>query len=175
VEILAKLRKIYLRADGHFLLASSPVDGDTGYPAITRRRLGKGSAIFISGQVFRGFQAHGQWCLKPIVANLLNESIPQPLVRLESPAWLEVALARQGQRTLVHLVNPHSNRPVDGNIVCAEQVLPVRDAVVRLARASAPARVHLEPGGAQPRWSYSNGALTVRVPEVRIHTAIVVE
>jgi len=174
VEILAKLRKIYLRADGHFLLASSPVGGDSGYPAITRRRLGKGTAIFISGQVFRGFQTHGQWCLKPIIANLLNESIPQP-VRLESPAWLEVVLMRQDQRTLVHLVNPHSNRPVDGNNVCAEQILPVRDAVVRLARASAPVRVRLEPGGAEPRWSYTNGALTVRVPEVVIHTAIVVE
>ena len=175
VQILAKLRKIYLRGDGHFLLTSSPVGEDSGYPAITRRRLGKGVAIFISGQVFRGFQTHGQWCLKPIIANLLNESIPQPLVQVESPAWLEVVLMRQDKRTLVHLVNPHSNRPVDGNYVCAEQILPVRDAVVRLARSSPPVQVRLEPGGAEPRWSHKNGTLTVQVPEVAIHTAIVVE
>ncbi len=82
---------------------------------------------------------------------------------------------RQGQRTLVHLVNPHSNRPVDGNYVCAEQILPVRDVVVRLARPSPPARVRLEPGAAEARYSYTKGVLMVRVPEVAIHTAIVVE
>ena len=175
VQVLAKLRKSYLRADGHFQLISSPPGEDSGYPAITRRRLGKGTAIYIAGQVFRGFQTEGQWCLKPIVANLLNASIGPPLVRLESPAWLEVALMRQGQRTLVHLVNPHSNRPVDGNYVCAEQILPVHDIVVHLARASRPARVRLEPEGAEPGWSYANGVLQVRVPRIKIHTAIVVE
>jgi hypothetical protein len=173
VQAVAKLRKVYLRADGHFLLSSSPVGEDSGYPAITRRRLGKGTAIYISGEVFRGFQTEGQWCLKPIIANLLNESIGQPLVRLESPAWLEVVLMRQGRRTLVHLVNPHSNRPVDRNNVCAEQILPVHDVVVHLARASRPARVRLEPEGVEPRWSYTNGVVQVRVPEVKIHTVIV--
>jgi hypothetical protein len=175
VQVVAKLRKIYLRADGHFLLTSSPVGEDSGYPAVTRRRLGKGTAIYIAGQVFRGFQTEGQWCLKPIIANLLNEAIGQPLVRVESRAWLEVVLMRQGKRTLVHLVNPHSNRPVDGNNVCAEQILEVQDVVVHLAAASRPGRVRLEPGGEEPHWSYTNGMLQVRVPRINIHTAIVVE
>jgi len=175
VETVARLRKLYTRADGQFLLTSSPVGEDSDYPAITRRRLGNGMAIYVAGQVFRGYQTHNQWCLKPIMANLLNDAIGQPLVQLDSPAWLEVALMRQGDRVIVHLVNFHGNRPFDRNNVCVEQILPVRGIELKLALESRPAKVHLEPGGAEPRCSYADGILHVAIPEVQIHCAVVVE
>jgi hypothetical protein len=175
VESVAKLRKVYLRADGQFLLRSSPVGEDSGYPAITRRRVGKGIAIYIAGQVFRGYQTHNQWCLKPVIANLLNHAIQQPLVRLESPAWLEVVLMRQDKRIIAHLVNFHGNRPFDRNNLCVEQVLPVRGVILHLALADRPESVHLESGGVEPQWEYADNVLRVNVPEVYIHCAIVVE
>lgn len=181
VQVLARLRRVYLRGDGEFLLRWSPVGEDSGYPAITVRRVGQGWAAYIAGEVFHAYQVKNQWNLKQIVANLLNLLVPQPLVEVLAPAWLEVALMRQvaseegeRERVLVHLVNHHGNRPVDRINYCLEQVLPVRDVRVRLRYASKPNRVTLEPGGQWVEWTYSDGVIDVRVPEVRIHTAIVV-
>lgn len=175
VQTLAKLRRIYLRSDGQFLLRWSPVGADSGYPAITIRPVGKGWAAYIAGEVFHAYQIKNQWNLKHIVANLLKLLMPEPLVEVTAPAWVEVVLMRQGVgRTLVHLVNHHGNRPVDRNNVCVEQVLPVRDVRVRLRLPARPQRVTLEPGGQRIVWSYADGVLDVHVPEVTIHTAIAV-
>lgn len=179
VDVLARLRRIYLRSDGTFLLRWSPVGEDSGYPAITARRVGKGWAVSIAGQVFRGYQAKNQWNLKHIVANLLGVLIEEPRVQVEAPAWLEVVLMEQpvaggATRLLVHLVNHHGNRPVDKNNVCVEQVLPVHRVVVRLRCENRPTAVTLEPGSGACRWSWRRGVLTVRVPDVQIHAAIAV-
>jgi hypothetical protein len=179
VEVLARLRRIYLRSDGSTLLRWSPVGEDSGYPAITVRRVGKGCAAYIAGQVFRGYQTKNQWNLKHIVANLLQLLIEKPLVAVEAPAWVEVVLMEQptptgATRLLVHLVNHHGNRPVDKNNVCVEQVLPVRGVVVRLRCEQRPSAVTLEPGSGVCRWSWRRGLLTVRVPQVQIHTAVAV-
>ncbi|NLX42558.1 MAG: hypothetical protein GXY79_03665, partial [Chloroflexi bacterium] len=177
VQVLANLHKIYLRSDGRFLLRWSPVGEYSGYPAITARRVGKGWAAYIAGDPFRAYQVKNQWNLKHVVANLLGLLIEQPLVQVDAPAWVEVTLMRQEAegRTLVHLVNQHGNRPVDRNYYCLEQPLPVRDITVRLRCASQPSRVTLEPEGIEPVWEYQEGVLTVRVPQVVIHTIIAVE
>lgn len=182
VSALAKLRRIYLRSDGQFLLRWSPPGEDSGYPAITLRRVGKGWVAYIASEVFHAYQVKNQWNLKHILANLLDRLIQEPLVQVDAPAWVEVVVMRQAadpvgaweERTLVHLVNHHGNRPVDGNNVCVEQVLPVRDVTVRLAWPIQPAKVTLEPEGLVPAWSYGGGVVEVRVPEVYIHTAIAV-
>jgi hypothetical protein len=182
VETLARLRKIYLRTDGQPLLAWSPVGDDSGYPAITLRRVGQGAAIYVAGDIFRAYQAKNQWNLKAIFANLLRLADPMPFVEVTAPAWLQVTLMRQpaessgrtadGGRTLVHLVNQHGDRPVDGNNRCVEQVLPVPNVTVRLRCPQRPSTVTLEPAGAPAEWTYENGVLTVAVPEVQIHTIV---
>ena len=181
VQVLARLRRVYLRGDGEFLLRWSPVGEDSGYPAITVRRVGQGWAAYVAGEVFHAYQVKNQWNLKHVVANLLNLLLDERLVEVQAPAWLEVALMRQvapeggeGERVLVHLVNHHGNRPVDRNNYCLEQVLPVRDVRVRLRYPSKPDRVTLEPGSRCAEWTYSNGVIDVRVPEVKIHSAIVI-
>ena len=104
------------------------------------------------------------------------------MIEVDAPAWLEVVLMRQAaalagteqDRTLIHLVNHHGNRPVDRNNVCVEQVLPVRDVTVRLRRATRPVQVTLEPGGQSANWKYADGIVKVSIPEVHIHTTIAV-
>ena len=120
VKILARLRKCYLRSDGEYLLRWSPVGEDSGYPAITLRKVGKGWAAYIAGDVFHAYQVKNQWTLKHIVANLLKLTVDASPVTVEAPAWLGVTLMRQpaGGRTLVHLVNHHGDHAVDTNYRC---------------------------------------------------------
>ncbi|NCP33278.1 MAG: hypothetical protein GW867_24985 [Armatimonadetes bacterium] len=182
VECLARLRKAYLRSDGQSLLRWSPVGEDSGYPAITLRPVGKGWAAYFAGDPFRAYQAKNQWNLKHVVANLLRLTLPDPPVEVEAPAWLEVVVRRQsaasapdgGERLLVHLVNQHGDRPVDGNYRCTEQIVPVQGVVVRLRSEARPSRVTLEPAGAVPEWEHERGVTTVHVPAVDIHTVVAV-
>jgi hypothetical protein len=183
VQVLARLLKIYLRSDGQFLLRWSPVGQDSGCPAITLRQVGRGWACYIASNIFRAYQAKNQWNLKPILANLLSLTLPEPLVKVDTPAWVEVTLMRQPAahspsgcaRLLVHLVNHHGDRPLDGNYRCSEQVLPVSGVQVHVRQAQRPARVSLEPAGTVPAWSYGDGVLTVQVPEVAIHQVVAIE
>jgi Hypothetical glycosyl hydrolase 6/Beta-galactosidase trimerisation domain len=185
VRTLARLRRIYLRSDGKLLLRWSPVGDDSGYPAITLRPVGKGHAVFIAGDVFRAYQAKNQWNLKRIVANLLNMLLPDPLVSVDAPAWLEVVVMRQPadlppgrhERLLVHLVNQHGGRPVDGNNYCLEpdSIAPVHDITVRIRQPRRPTQVTLEPDGIVPQWSFNDGVVTVEVPVVAIHRVVAVE
>ena len=183
VAVLARLRRIYLRSDGQVLLRWSPVGEDSGFPAITARRVGKGWACYIASDVFRAYQAKNQWNLKQVVANLLDLTVAQPLVKVEAPAWLEVVLMRQPaehatngrERLLAHLVNHHGDRPLDGNYRCTEQILPVSGVQVHVRCSQRQAKVTLEPDGVVPAWGYGDGVLTVQVPEVVIHRVVAIE
>ncbi len=174
VQALARLRKVYLRSDGKVLLRWSPVGEDSGYPAITLRKVGRGHVAYLAGDVFHAYQIKNQWNLKHIVANLLKIVMPTPLVSVEAEAWLEVVLMRQAGRLLVHLVNQHGDRPTDGNYRCAEQIVPVRDITVRVRCDAQPERVTLEPDGAHAAWDYQDGVAAIRVPEVYIHRVIAI-
>ena len=179
VETLAELLRPYLRGDGKPLLTWSPPGESTGHPGITFRRVGKGAVSYISFDIFEAYHAKNVWPLKRVVSSLIRKLSPAFPIRLESPAWLEVALSEQstesGGRTIVHLVNHHGNRPAEGNNLCIEETLPVRDVVLTIRRDQRPEKVTLEPGGTIPEWRYEGGQVTIKIPEVEIHTAIVVE
>jgi hypothetical protein len=179
VQILADLWTSYVRGDGQPLLRWSPPGNPTGSPAITYRRVGRGAAAYVAADIFQAYQAKNVWPLKHVLANLVRRLAPAFPVHLAAPAWLEVAMADQktpaGRRTIVHLVNHHGNRPIDGNNVCIEQSLPVRDVILTVRRSIRPEKVALEPQGARPEWWFDGQQVIVRIPEVTIHTAVVIE
>ncbi|HUV93325.1 MAG TPA: hypothetical protein VMX14_00660 [Anaerolineae bacterium] len=63
---------------------------------------------------------------------------------------------------------------MDRNNYCLEQVVAACDVRVRLRYPTKPDRVSLEPGGRWVEWTYSDGVIDVRVPDLKIHTAIVI-
>lgn len=179
VKVLAELWTSYVRADGQSLLRWSPPGEPTGYPAITFRKVGRGAVAYCAHDIFRAYRAKNEWTLKHIVETLIRRVAPKFPIKVEAPAWLEVTLAEQhspkGRKTIVHLCNYHGNRPFDRSNLCIEQTLPVCGVKVTIRRNAPPARVTLEPGGIEARWAFRGQRLVVRVPEVEIHTAVVIE
>lgn len=175
VEVMARLLKIYLRQDGECLLSPfSPAGDYSGYPAITLRRVGKGTVIYIAGQIFKAYQKNNQWNIKKIVASLLKMTIKEKIIQIDSPVWLEVVLMSREKQIIVHLINHHGDRPVDKNYVCTEQIPIVKDVHIKIA-CSKPRNVILEPGKITNKWKYKDGVLEVHIAEVHMHTAVVVE
>jgi len=174
VQVLAELDRIYVRDDGRPLLRHSPVGEPSGCPGITVRQVGSGLACYVAAELFYAYQKANQWNAKHILANLIRALAPDLPASIESPVWLEVVHTRQPGRgrAIVHLINSQGNRPIDGNGVCVEQVLPVHDVVVLVRRDARPARVTAEPGGAELDWEYDGDTLAVSVPRVDIHLAV---
>jgi hypothetical protein len=99
--------------------------------------------------------------------------MPEPLVAVEASPWLEVVPTRQGERLIVHLVNQHGDHAVETNFRCVEQVQAVRGVQVRVQCPAPPRTITLEPGGEAVVWDWDEGCLTVEVPQVGIHRAVV--
>jgi hypothetical protein len=179
-ETLARLRGIYLRGDGHYLLNSSPPGEDTGYPAITLNRFGQGRAAYICGNVFFGYLMDSEWNLKHIIRNLLNLVLPEKLVEIEGPNRVEVVLTQRGRERMVHLINQDGDRPLAGShprayaICITEQILPIFDIGVKVKYAGRPRQVTLEPGGRSLEWRAENGMVSFRVPRLDIHACVLI-
>ncbi|RLE40110.1 hypothetical protein DRJ16_07465, partial [Candidatus Woesearchaeota archaeon] len=179
-EVLAGLRGIYLRADGKFLLASSPPGADTGYPAITLNKFGRGKVIYISGDIFSGYILKNQWNIKYIVRNALNIVLPEKIVEIDAPAGVEVVLTEQGSKRLIHLINHYGERylspwPHGGNNALTENVIPIYNIGVRVKYDRTPNKVVLEPEGKKLEWKMEDGKISIKIPKLEIHSCIVIE
>jgi hypothetical protein len=185
VAVWADLSSAYIRTDGKYLLSRSPVGLKLDHPAITVHPVGAGQAIYVAPELFNAYQTNNQWNSKLLMANLIRATAPQPPVTVRSELWLEVVPRRRQGELIVHLVNHHGDRPVQNafspsaehplQFACVQYIPPVRDVAVEIPLPRAPRQVTLEPGGAQPEWSYTDGLLVVEVPKVDIHTAICVQ
>jgi hypothetical protein len=104
----------------------------------------------------------------------------RPAVGLEVPAEVAAAqialtLRRQGDRTIVHLLNRGASPAPSPRNVMVEKVPPVGPLTVRLELADRPAAVTVVPAdGSTPDWSWRDGRLEVRLERLHYHAAIVV-
>jgi hypothetical protein len=103
---------------------------------------------------------------------LARELFPKPMLEVTGSRDVDVSLARQQGKLLVHLVNtsgPHATEPF------ADSLAPVGPLEVKLRTPARPKRVTLEPGGRTLEFTPVGGLLRCRVDAVPVHTMIVVE
>jgi len=179
-EILAHLRGIYLRSDGKPLLASSPPGAYTGYPMITLNKFGKGKVAYVACDVFSSYLLKNQWVIKHVIKNILNLILPEKLVEVNAPAGVEVVLAEQEGRRLIHLVNHYGERPLSpwpfgDNNALTENIIPIHNIVVRVKCNEKPTRIKLEPEGEELKWKKEGDMISILVPKLEIHSCIIIE
>lgn len=140
------------------------------HPAASIRTLGKGR---IGATYFNAGAAYGKSpneTLRRFLDDMARRMFPEPMVRVEGPGSVDVSVARKGGKLLVNLVNtsgPHRTEAV------IESIPPVGELRVTIRQPARPASVRLEPSGQAPAFEYRDGKVTVTVPGVAIHEAIV--
>jgi hypothetical protein len=151
-----------------------PGKDDTDEVLVTRRHLGQGSVTAIHGPFFRQYlRAHypsqrrllGQW-----IADL---QIPW-LVTLQASPRLELILRRQGQALVINLINRGAGEMLSPSRIINEELLPERNVRLQVRQPAPPRTVACVPTGPQFDWSYADGQLTIDLPQVDIHTAVVI-
>lgn len=157
-----------------FAAPQGSIGEDTGYPAVTLNKFGKGKAVFISGRIFSAYWAKNNPHLKYLIRNLVNLVIPEKLLEVDGPASLEVSLFQEGQKKIVHLVNSHIEKNIGGPCF-AEEIPRLLDVNVRLKVQNRPEKVVQQPEDKQIEFLLKKGIIEFKVPEVNIHTVIIVE
>lgn len=179
-EILADAYETYFNRTGvHFSSHgyTPPVGEKADYPAVTRR----GGVVYIYGPIFSAYQRYGSLAFRALVGGCLDLLLPEKRVETDAPPATEVSLMRQKKteggvaRHIVHLVNYSPQRRAPGHVEALEAPVPLRDVALRLRRSEAVQRVYLARSGGDLPFTVQEGVVSVTVPRVDAHEAVVFE
>jgi alpha-L-fucosidase len=158
----------------HRLAQQEPDKDDTGQAAVTQRRVGKGSVVAIHGSIFRDYLLGHYPLLRQFISALIDGlGIPWE-VSVEAPPRLEMIARRKDDRLVINLVNRGAGEALSPHRVIVEELPAVTNVVLRIRRDCAPQSVMVAPDGPTPTWTYADNLLTIEVPRVDIHSAVVV-
>lgn len=158
-----------------YRLAQQEPDKDaTDQAVVTRRPVGRGSITAIHGPLFRDYFLGHYPLLRRFIGGLV-EGLDIPWeATVEAPPRLELIARRKDGALVINLIHRGAGEALSPNRVIVEELPPVTDIVLRIRRDAPPASVIVAPDGAPARWSYAEGMLTVEMPRVEIHSAVVV-
>ena len=165
------------RAWNHFNShCQTPDATPTDFPIATLREgSGKaGSVAYIAFPVFAAFGNHGNTQYKLLVRNILNLLLPNPVIRVTAPSSTEVSVMRQGQRTVVHLLQYCPERRTK-ELDIVEDIVPLYRVPLSLAVAKAPKKVYMAPSREALPFTWAAGRIDLTVPEIVGHAMVVVE
>jgi len=146
-----------------------------GQVAATVNVFGRGKVGAVYGPVASiYFRSHHPW-LREFIGNLARELFPDPAVRVEGPSSLDVALrtTRDGKLS-VHLLNT-AGAPLPDRYDFTDFIPPLESIRVTIKTAARPRSVAWVPDGGRVEWSWSDGRLSVTIPELKIHGVVVID
>jgi len=135
-----------------------------------------GRVIYFAPEIFTGYRRHAYPVYKTLVANTLNLLLPEPMVRWEAPAAMEISLTKQRKpvRTNVHLVNYQTQRR-HAEIEYIEKIWPAKDIKLSIRTGKKPGRVYLVPEKTGLAFNFADGYTSFVVPEVFSHRIVAIE
>jgi hypothetical protein len=157
------------------LMQQEPLRDVTDQAVVTRRELGKGAIVAVHGPLFRNYYSDHAPSLREFIGNLVDSLGIPWAATLEGPPQLEMILRQKNGKLLVNLINRGSGETLSPNRVTVEELPPIENVLVRMRRERAPKSVTVVPPDVKISWSYKNGLLTVKLPQVDIHRVLVIE
>ncbi len=104
---------------------------------------------------------------------IVRDLFPEPLVELQGSHAVDVSVARQQERLLVHFVNtagPHE----DARQYVFDDFPAAGPLQVSIRQPAKPRSIVLEPGGRIQRFGYRDGKALLTLPPVDIHDVLVI-
>jgi hypothetical protein len=152
-----------------------PRRGQTGYPAATLRKVGKGAIAAIFGPVATNYADHCYPRIRSFVGHVLQALAGPMPVELDAPPWVIMTVRQRPGQLIVHLVNTASVNPLTPNAPLIEGLSTVGPLTLRAWCARRPRAVSLAPVQGECGWKWLDGLLTIKLGSLHIHTAVVVD
>ncbi len=147
-------------------------------PAATLNRVGRGAVAYVPCNIFRYFAASRYPLVRAFLGDVMRALAGRLEIEVEAPTYVDAVFRRQGTKRMVHLVNRSSGLPSLPNSGVIDEIPPVGPVTVRMSLPKKPEKVFLAFEDVPVKWAYTNGEkggqLTVTVPAVHIHAAVVV-
>lgn len=163
--------------DRQFGWGYAPPGQVSEWPAAVSHAMGKGQVIYVAGPVFTSYATHQSRQLARFLLALVDRLLPDPLVRVEAPPYVQMSAMRRGNDLVVHLVNLSGERHV--GMVRAQKYTPMtetvpdlRDIRVRVRDNGKITAVHSVPGDRQLKHETQNGYAGVAIPSLHIMESI---
>jgi hypothetical protein len=126
----------------------APPGAATGEAAVTLRRVGRGAVAYVAAPVFKSYWDYQDPCLAALLLRVIDALLPDPLVRVETPAQVEMSAARKGEDLVVHLVNHSGKERLGGYWSPVTEYIPeIRGIRVAVRGLTSRSRVRREPAG----------------------------
>ena len=153
---------------------SLPDEELTKYPAATLNRVGQGAVAYISAAVCRDFHRNRYPLIRAFIGEVTKRTVGPLPISVSAPLCVDVALRRKSGKIIVHLINRASgipNQPENGAI---DEIPAVGPVIIRMHLPVAPASISTAWEGETPVSNYRGKRLTITLPRVHIHEAVVI-
>ena len=156
-----------------FTYVSAPTQ-ETQWPSLVQ----KGQVIYCAADVGYTFMRASYPDHIRLIANcvgaLAGDRLP---LRAKAPSTVDIALARQGERYLVHLVNMTTNQVVEDEGCNADtyEVIPLHELEVRLRVGQAFQRIYRASDRTELSWHMEGEWVVVDVPRLDLYDILVFE
>ena len=163
-------------ADAFGELSTSDARPETniGFPAATLHRVGLGKVAFVPFAIFREYKSNRYQPTRRFLGELMAALDFAGAIQAEAPLSVDIAYRQKGDTLQAHFVNRASgipNQPDNGAIDQIPHVGPIR---LRW-KMPRPASVELVFETEKLKWKWQQGVLTVLVPRIRIHAAVLIK
>lgn len=170
-EILARRDEPYFNRDFlHFCSHQhAPPSGRDGGPVMVQGPAG----ILCAHPLFGVYASKGSQAVRDLLIRALERLVGRRSVESTGPSQLLVTSTRQAaqRRDVVHLVFGAPIKRGEG-IEVVEDLLPLRDVPLSIARTAKPSAVKLQPEGAALPFTWADGRVRCTVPVVHPHAIV---
>jgi hypothetical protein len=143
--------------------------------AATIASYGKGKVAAVYGPVALAFFRSHHPALRQFIGNLTQRLFPSPVIMVEAPPTVDVALRKTADNRLrLHLLN-RTGFPVPDRYNFIDYVPPVGPIQVKLALGEKPRNVVWMPEGTRLKWRWEKGYLYTTIPTLHIHGILLVD
>lgn len=182
-DVLASCHAPYFnRSYRHFCSHKhTPVDLDA--PALSPAITMHGNYAYIAYPIFQMYQMAGQPIYKYLVQGLLEQMLPDPVLRTNLPSGGRANVTRQGKRLVAHLLygapqqrgkqSPEAVQPHPMEMI--EDIPVLANITASIRTACKPARVYDVISGNDLTFEHKDGYTDVVVGDLHIHRAIALE
>lgn len=166
VKLLSQARSLgqyYLQEDTRFPAGSLASVADYGQGEI--------AGIYGNlGSSYRNFQSPQ---LRDFLDGIVRQLFPQPLVEVSGSRLLHLTVNDLQGKLMINLINAGGNYNSD-KVSTYDELPPLRNLTVRIRSSQKPRQIIQQPEQRPLAFTYERGVATVKVPEVGIHSILVV-
>lgn len=143
--------------------------------AATMADFGRGRIAAIFGPVAQAFYRSHHPALRLFIGQLVEKIFPDPVVRVEAPPTVDIALRRvKDGRLTLHLLN-RTGFPVPDRYSFIDAIPEVGPIRITLNLPARPKAITGHPDGTRLRWKWEKGRAVIVVSSLHIHGIIAVD